>query len=174
MTPRILFFLLLLTASSSAQGLKVEYDKTHDFSKYKTFSFGESEITTPSDERVIPDATLHKYVKSSISEELKEKGLQQVDSLGDLEVSYVIGSVEKLDMERLGPLGLTPGSTDQNWSRDYWQSNLIIDLEDKGRRVWRINSTASSPSAEAARMIDQTVGEGFKKLSLKPKKEKKK
>lgn len=172
MIPRILLLLLISATSLFGQELKVEYDKNHDFSNYKTFSFGEGEITTPSDERTIPDATLHKYIKNSIAEELKEKGLKQIDSLGDLKVSYLIGSVEKLDIEQLGPLGMTPGNTSQTWSRDYWQSNLIIDLEDKGRRVWRINSTTSTPSAEAARMIDQVVGNGFKKFSLKPKKKK--
>jgi hypothetical protein len=174
MASRMVVFLLAFSFSLSAQGLKVEYDKKHDFSQYKTFYFGEGEITTPSDERIIPDATMHHYVKTSIAEELKEKGLTQLDSLGDLEVSYLIGSAEKLDVERLGPLGMTPGSTSQTWSRDYWQSNLIIDLDDHGRRVWRINSTTSSPSAEVGRMIDQVVAEGFKKFSLKPKKEKKK
>lgn len=175
MTPKIIFFLLVASLSSFAQGLKVEYDKDHDFSKYKTFHFGEAEIITPKDQRVIPDATLHKYVKGSIAEELKEKGLQQMDSLADLEVSYVIGSLEKTDIEQLGPLGMTPGSTSQTWSRDYWQSNLIIDLNERGgKRIWRVNSITGSTSTEAARAIGQVVAEGFKKFSLKPKKEKKK
>ena len=175
MTFRILLLFLVLHFSLTAQNLKVEYDKNHDFSKYKTFQFGETEIITPKDQRVIPDATLHKYVKGSIAEELKEKGLQQLDSLADLEVSYVVGSLEKTDTEQLGPLGMTPGSTSQTWSRDYFQSSLIIDLNERGgKRIWRVNSTTSSTSTEAARVINQVVAEGFKKFSLKPKKEKKK
>src|SRR6478736_7250708 len=142
MTPKILFFLLLCSVSAFSQDLKVEYDKSHDFSKYKTFSFGESEIITPRDQRQVPDATVHKYVKGAIAEELSEKGLQQLDSLGDLVVSYVVGSIEKTDTEQLGPLGMTPGSTNTTWSRDYKQSSMVIDLNERsGRRVWRINST---------------------------------
>jgi len=174
MTPKILFVLLIATASCFAQNLKVEYDKNHDFSKYKTFHFGEGEIITPKDQRTVPDATIHKSVKSAVAEELKEKGLQQLDSLADLEVSYVVGSIEKTDTEMLGPLGMTPGSTDQTWSRDYKQSSMVIDLNERsGKRVWRINSTMSTTN-DAARIIQLVVAEGFKKFSLKPKKEKKK
>ncbi|HEY5823125.1 MAG TPA: DUF4136 domain-containing protein [Cyclobacteriaceae bacterium] len=175
MTPKILFFLLVSSFTSFAQNLKVEYDKEHDFSKYKTFHFGEGEIITPKDQRLFPDATVHKYVKDAMAEEMKEKGLQQLDSLADLEVSYVVGSIEKTDTEQLGPLGMTPGSTSQSWSRDYWQSSLIIDLNERsGKRVWRVNSTTSSSSTDAARAIGMVVAEGFKKFSLKPKKVKKK
>lgn len=173
---RLLFVFLISGFSLSAQqSLKVEYDKAHDFSKYTTFHFGEGEIITPKDQRVIADDLLHKYVKAAIAEELKEKGLRQLDSLADLEVSYVVGSVEKTDLEQLGPLGMTPGSTDKTWSRDYWQSSLIIDLNERaGKRIWRINSTTSTTSTEAPRAIAQVVADGFKKFSLKPKKEKKK
>jgi len=155
--------------------MKVEYDKDHDFSKYKTFHFGEGEIITPQDKRIIKDNVLHKYVKTSIAEELKEKGLTQMDSLADLEVSYVIGSTPRTDTERLGPLGLTPGSSSQTWSHDYFESDLIIDLNDRsGKKVWRINSTTSSTTSDIGRVIDQVVAEGFKKFSTKRKKEKKK
>lgn len=176
MTFRLIFFLSAISFSLSAQGLKVEYDKDHDFTQYKTFSFGEGEIITPKDERTVKDEDLHKWVREAIAEELKEKGLQQADSSGaDLVVSYAIGSLNRRDVEQLGPLGQTPGDNSRTWSRDYAEGSFIIDLNDRSkRRVWRINASTNTSSSDQTRMIDQVVGEGFKKFSLKPKKSKKK
>src|SRR3954467_4903541 len=103
MTFRLVLFLLAVNFSLSAQGLKVEYDKNHDFTQYKTFAFGEGEIITPQDERTVKDETIHEWVKKSIEEELKEKGLTLTDSSSsDLVVSYAIGSLERRDVEQLG------------------------------------------------------------------------
>jgi hypothetical protein len=170
-----LLCLFVLGISLSAQDIKVEYDKSHDFTKYKTFAFGQGEIVTPKDQRVVKDATMHAWVKNAITEELTEKGFTQVDSLGDLVVSYAIGSLPRTDMEQLGPLGQTPGSTNQTWSRDYKQNSLIIDLNNRQNYlVWRINGTTNASGTTAQPMISEVVSEGFKKLSLKPKKSKKK
>lgn len=176
MTFRILLFLFTVSFSLSAQGIKVEYDKNHDFTTYKTFSFGEGEIVTPKDERTVPDSIIHKWIRTSITEELKEKGLQSADSSSaDLVVSYVIGSLERRDVEQLGPLGQTPGSDSRTWSRDYNEGSFIIDLNERNKkRVWRINASTNTTSNDGGRMIEQVVGEGFKKFSLKPKKAKKK
>jgi hypothetical protein len=171
------FFLLfsILTFPLFSQDIKVEYDKNHDFTKYKTFAFGQGEIVTPKDQRVVKDATMHTWVKNAITEELTEKGFMQVDSLGDLVVSYAIGSLPRTDMEQLGPLGQTPGSTNQTWSRDYSQNSLIIDLNNRQNYlVWRINGTTTASGTSPQPMIGEVVSEGFKKLSLKPKKGKKK
>ncbi|PZR40725.1 MAG: hypothetical protein DI538_03345 [Azospira oryzae] len=176
MTFRILLFLFVISFSLSAQGLKVEYDKNHDFTQYKTFAFGEGEIITPKEERTVKDEDLQKWVRTSIAEELKEKGLQEADSSSaDLIVSYVIGSLNRRDVEQLGPLGQTPGDNSRTWSRDYAEGSFIIDLNERNKkRVWRINASTNTASSDQSRMIDQVVGEGFKKFSLKPKKSKKK
>ncbi len=176
MTFRIILFLFAVSFSLSAQGLKVEYDKNHDFTQYKTFSFGEGEIITPQDERTVKDETIHEWVKKAITEELKEKGLTLADSSSsDLIVSYAIGSLERRDVEQLGPLGQTPGNDSRTWSRDYSEGSFIVDLNDRSKkRVWRINASTNTASADGGRMIETVVGEGFKKFSLKPKKSKKK
>lgn len=166
--------LLLLLVESTAQDIEVVYDKKRDFSKYKTFSRGESEVTTPKDQRQMDPVALQNMVWETIAEELKEKGLQKADSAADLVVSFVVGSTERSDFGQLGPLGMSPGSNAQSWSRDFNMGSLVIDLNEKGGTlVWRINATTSG-TAGAQQMIDQVVGAGFKKLSLKPKKQKKK
>ena len=94
---------------------------------------------------------------------------------GDLVVSFVVGSLERSDLEQLGPLGMTPGSSSQTWSRDFRLGSLIIDLNDRSNNlIWRVNATTTTNTSDAQRMIDQVVSAGFKKFSLKPKKVKKK
>lgn len=172
---RTILFLLLATVSGFAQNIQVEYDKNRDLTKYKTFTFGEGEIITPKDQRVIKDETMHKWVREAIAEELKEKGLVRVDSNADLTASYIIGSLARSDMQNLGPMGVSPGSTNQTWSRDFQQSSLVIDLNDRSKMlIWRINGVTSTTTPDAANMIREVVSKGFKKFSLKPKKEKKK
>src|SRR5436190_11734085 len=123
---RILAVLLLISFSSQAQDINVEYDKKRDLSSYKTFSMGESEVITPKDQQVEKVSNLKGWVDKSLAEELKEKGLMQVDSLGDLVATYVIGSKQQSDLQQLGPLGMEPNNPSQTWQRDYRKGSLTI------------------------------------------------
>lgn len=167
--------LILITPRVLAQDINVEYDKKRDFSRYRTFAFGESEVITPKDRRQTDEALLTKWVKGSIGNQLKEKGLQPVDSVADLVVSFVIGSQERRDVSQLGHLGTSRPNSSQTWSRDYQMGNLIIDLNDRNNNlIWRITATTTSSASDIEQLIDQVVSAGFKKFSLKPKKVKKK
>ena len=177
MTMRFIPLFLLIGFCSHAQDIEVEYDKNRDLSKYKTFSFGEGEVITPKDQQQGNPASLKKLVKSSISEQLMEKGMQQMDSTGkgDLVASFVVGSLARSDYEQLGALGMTPNSSSRTWSRDFNMGSLIIDLHDRSNNlIWRVNATTTINTTNAQSMIDQVVSKGFKKFSLKPKKVKKK
>jgi len=172
---RLLPIFLLISLSSAAQDIDVEYDKKRDFSRYKTFRIGESEVITPKDAPQSNENSLQKIVAEEIIEELTEKGLKQSkDSIADLVVSFVAGSQPRSDLQQLGPLGMTPGNSSQTWSRDFTMENLIIDLNDKSNLVWRITASSTSTTTEMKALIDSIVSAGFKKFSLKPKKEKKK
>lgn len=172
---RNISFFLLISVCSQAQDINVEYDKKRDLSRYKTFSLGEGEVITPKDQQQGNEGSLKNWVRKSIAEELKEKGLKQVDSLGDLVASYVIGSKLQSDFEQLGPLGMAPGSSSQTWSRDYRMGSLIIDLNDRNNNlIWRVNATTTSSVPDTEGLIEQVVSAGFKKFSLKPKKTKRK
>ncbi|NOT74318.1 MAG: DUF4136 domain-containing protein [Cyclobacteriaceae bacterium] len=171
---RILFFLLFISFCSTGQDIKAEYDKNRDLSRYKTFSMGESEIITPKDQIQPNEVPLQKIVTEAIEEELKEKGMIKVDSAGDLIVTFVAGSEQRTDLERLGPLGTTPGNSNQTWSRDFTVESLIIDLNDKNNTlVWRVNASVNAGSQDIKSLVDEIVAAGFKKFSLKPKKKKK-
>ena len=166
---------LLVVVTTFGQDINVEYDKNRDLSHFKSFTLGSGEIITPKDRRTGNEAKLHEWVKTAISNELKGKGLQQLDSAGDLLATYVIGTQQRTDFSQLGPLGVSPDNSSQTWSRDYQLGSLIIDLNDKSHNlIWRINATTNAAAMDIHVLIDQVVSAGFKKFSLKPKKEKKK
>lgn len=174
---RNLTFLLILAVAdfAHAQSIDVEYDKNRDFTKYKTFMFGESQITTPADQKQVDDAKMNKWIVDAITEELKLIGLEIKDSLADLVITYAEGTLARTDSERLGPLALTPGSNpDRNFTFQYRQSSLIIDMNDRsGNLIWRINSTTNITSTEIERMVDAIVERGFKKFAKAHHKKKK-
>ena len=166
-----LTLLLLITSMTSAfaQDIEAEYDKNRDFTIYKTFSLAEGEIITPKDQRKVSDEQLHKWVREAITSELKDKGMTQLDSLGDLRVSYIIGSVERSGLRSNTTGGLGGGVV----LNDYEESSIVIDMNDRNNfLVWRINGVTST-NANAETIIDEVVAKGFKKFSIKPKKKKK-
>lgn len=167
---------VLLHWPLAAQEFKIEYDKDLDLSQYRSFRFGEGQIITPQDLRQVEDAKLHQWVRGAIADELVKKGLKQVDSAADLVVSYIVGSQIRSDAGNVGPLGMTPGSDNTTYMRDYRRSSLVIDLNDtKGSKlVWRISTSVDTGMGDAQTAIDQTVSKGFKKFSIQPKKGKKK
>ncbi|HRG78074.1 MAG TPA: DUF4136 domain-containing protein [Cyclobacteriaceae bacterium] len=170
----VLYALLLSAYTAMGQEFKVEYDKDRDYTQYKTFRFGEGELTTPKDQQQVTAEQVDKWIKDSVTKELELRGLKQVDSAADLVVSYVVGTLSKSDAGSVGPMGLTPGSMDRNYSRDYRMGNLVIDMNDKrSLMVWRINATFEMSSASAQSLIDAVVQKGFKKYP-KPAKKKKK
>lgn len=174
MRPVIFLFFLVSEVTSFGQDINVEYDKNRDLSVYKTFTVGSGEIITPKDRRTGNEAKLHEWVKGAIAKELKAKGMQQVDSAGDLLATYVIGTMQRTDFSQLGPLGVSPDNSSQTWSRDYQLGSLIIDLNDRNHNlIWRVNASTSAAAMDIHVLIDQVVSAGFKKFSLKPKKVKK-
>ncbi len=166
----IFLFILLGIADSFGQDIVAEYDKDRDFTVYKTFSIGEGEIITPKDQRKIDDQKLHKWVREAIASELKDKGLTQLDSLGDLNVTYIIGSLERSNLASSGTGGIGAGVV----MNDYEQSSFVIDMNDRNNfLVWRVNGVTSTNHPNANTMIEEVVAKGFKKFSIKPKKKKK-
>jgi hypothetical protein len=73
----ILTLVIAFGASLAAQKVKVGYDKSVDFSKYKTYT--RLEPSTPPTR-----PTLYKFVVNSIDSELSAKGLRRIDRDGDL------------------------------------------------------------------------------------------
>src|SRR5262245_30638427 len=105
---RLLTILLVALTPAIAQDINVEYDKNRDLSHFKTFTMGSGEVITPRDRRTGKEDQLHKWIQDAIIEELTEKGLQKVDSAGDLLATYLVGTQQRRDVSQLGPLGVSP------------------------------------------------------------------
>jgi Domain of unknown function (DUF4136) len=71
------FIVVVLATSGFAQKVKVGYDRTTDFSKYKSYSWAKPQtpVTRP---------LLYDTVVGTIDQELKAKGLARVETNGDL------------------------------------------------------------------------------------------
>jgi hypothetical protein len=176
MTRLIVLIAILLGATSAwSQEMKVEYDKDRDYTQYKTFRFGEGELVTPKDQRQVSAQQVDKWVKDAMTNELELKGLKRADSVADLVISYVVGTLSRSDAGDVGPLGLTPGSMERTYMKDYCQGNIVIDLNDRRNiKVWRVNATMEMSSSNAEKMINQVVQKGFKKFPKSKEKAKKK
>jgi len=171
----VIFSILVLGFSTSwGQEFKVEYDKNRDYTQYKTFRFGEGELVTPKDQRQVSAEQMDKMIKEAVTRELAMKGLVPADSAADLVVSYVVGTIARSDAGDVGPMGLTPGSMERTYLKDYRQGSLVIDLNDKRDiKVWRVNATMEMSSG-VDKIINQVVQKGFKKFPKAGKKKKKK
>ncbi|MFM7195875.1 MAG: hypothetical protein ACKOYP_13985, partial [Bacteroidota bacterium] len=68
-------------------------------------------------------------------------------------------------------LGLAPGQTSANWTRDSYEGDMVIDVNDNkdGALIWRIHSATSGNSPGAESTIEQIVAKGFRKWGQKPK-----
>jgi NADPH:quinone reductase-like Zn-dependent oxidoreductase len=73
----VCLFLFALATAAFAQKVKVGYDKSVDFSKYKTYTWAEPAM--PSSRPM-----LYAMVVDSVDGELKDRGLQKTDKNGDL------------------------------------------------------------------------------------------
>jgi hypothetical protein len=71
------FIVLIFTTSGFSQKIKVGYDKSIDFSKYKTYTWAKRDtpITRP---------MLYQNMVDQIDQELKARGLQRTEKDGDL------------------------------------------------------------------------------------------
>jgi hypothetical protein len=163
--------ILFISLQTLGQEIKVEYDKKHDFSRYKTFSFGESRVVTSSEQKQVSDATIDKWIRGGVTRELEYKGMKRVDSLADLLVTYALINEPRSDAQAIGPLGMTPGSNDRTWSRNYTETTLIIDLNNHGNfLVWRVTGLADVTGRDAERAIDAIIVRGMKKFPRRGKK----
>lgn len=126
---------------------------------------------------MLADSIILGRIRNALTDELIKKGMRPRQDSADLVISYIAGTELHHDLSKNGPLGLTPGSNpDQTFQRDYKQGSLVIDLNDpkNNKLVWRVNALINSTNPDAEGVIIETVMKGFRKFSIKPKKEKRK
>lgn len=128
-----LCFCLVLSAAATAafaQKVKVGYDKSADFTRYKTYTWAEPAMppTRP---------MLYVTVVASVDEELKNRGLQRAEKDGDLiltpagGIEYGINSAAGTPM--LSTYGGAPASVDASmWTGAGGTANLTSSYVPQG------------------------------------------
>ncbi len=176
---KVLCLLLLVSASSFLWGQKVKvgYDKSADFSKFKTYAWAPQDVTAR-----MP--LVAAAIKAAVNEELTSRGLRKVDSDPDLLVSYQGGVDAKSAVAAQDPgytaSGGVPLPDSTMWSGSLgasssaeMQGTLAIDLADARRNqlVWRGTAKAKLDTQNQSKVFDQAnkaVTEMFKKYPPKP------
>ena len=165
MTMMVLFML----ASCSSLKVNSDYDKTADFSQYKTYSYyGWAENS---------DKILNQFDKERIEkafgEEFKKRGLKYVESDGDLVVTLFIVTEQKQQTTATttnmgggygGYYGYGPGygwgggmSTTSYNTYDYVVGTLVIDVYDAKEKKLVFESIGSDTINEDPKKRDKTT-----------------
>jgi hypothetical protein len=152
----IVIALLLLTAgAASAQKVAVGYDKTADFSKFKTYSWTKG----------VPakDPAIDRQIVSTIERQLEAKGLRKQGDGADLLISYhaaVVNTFDEATVARPGTWGPRTGSMEQVWQ--VVRGSLIVEMADGSTKseVWRATATdtlSNEPITDTSKYINKVT-----------------
>ena len=160
---RILFAALaaaLAGAACSTLQVSTDYDKSVDFTQYKTFSWH--------DTGDIKDDILAKRLENALSDTLAAKGLKRVETGGDvwLVAHARLSKQTQINTYNSG-LGLRlrlarrHGDADLQRLRDSLSGTLVVDLVDGAKKdmVWRgIASDTLNPQASSGGPREKAAG----------------
>jgi hypothetical protein len=155
----VLVVALLLSAPAVAQKVHIDFDRNADFGSYKTFMYKDTSETSMADTSPL----MHERAVQLIINQLKEGGLQQVESDPDLYVTYHTEEQEEMRLNTTS-FGYGYGPSwywDPYWNRgasmgsstttaySYTRGTLIIDVWDArtNNLIFRGSATAVVPSS---------------------------
>jgi Domain of unknown function (DUF4136) len=131
------FVVLCAAVTMRAQDVQYNYDRDADFSVYKTYQWVE-----PS--RMVSNGLLDKDIRRAIDGQLSQKGLQRVESNGDLHIQYqtAVDRERQVDAWTMGPRwsGMARANTST-----IEVGTLIVNLYDPAKKqlIWRGSATKS-------------------------------
>lgn len=178
MKPALLLLIVLLVGASFsnsayAQKTSAGYDKSVNFSNYKTFMFSETHGAR--------NPYVNEMIMAAVVRELTSRGLTRVDANPDLRVAYLAAAGFNLQVAEVSfgynvnPVysGLVPSAGPAMW--DVTTGTLLIDLFDNktDRIVFRgtakdVLQRAPSPDAAAdAKLVSKPVNKGIAKIFKK-------
>ncbi len=162
-----------------AAKIKCDYDKSADFSSYKTFAWGMNNIEPTRQAAGI-------VIQGAITYNLQQRGLQETDiNHADLIIRYTaVGDRDMnfapADDPTYAPAGGAPLPTATVWSpgfpvptggRYVAKGTLVIDVFDRQQRrlIWSASAsdTVSSQTQKAIQEINGIVANMFKQYPLK-------
>jgi len=172
---QLFFVVVLICVSAQAQKIKVEYDKSLDFSKFKTFAL---DLKQDSAKPMLRAAIL-----AAVQDDLLKRGLKQVNDNPDLYVQ-VYGAIDSdFSASYMDPIygsGIPP----LNYGITMWygipgtvttvvihKGTLVVDVIDAAQKklVWRGIAQQKLSSDNRQKLLDQvntSVEKMFKQYPL--------
>ena len=151
-------FLLLIAGSALAQKVSVDFDKSTDFSKYKTYAW---EAGTSAQ-----NPMTHQRIVAGIDAQLAGKGLRKVESNPDIVVVYHAATDTQVSINTLG------GGSLGGWRFGAGTATvdkvpvgqLIVDIGDTSSRkfVWR--GTASGTISSKPEKNEKALNTALTKM----------
>jgi len=124
--------LLCLAAMASAQEVHFDYDRSANFSAYRTYQWVDAKPGQATNQ------LMDQNIKRAIDGQLAMKGLQRVESGADLQVAYqaAIDQEKQFDGWGTGPRFYGPARVT---SSTIEIGKLVVDIVDAGKKqlVWR-------------------------------------
>lgn len=171
--------LLLLCAGAQAQKIKVEYDKSLDFSQFKTYAWGHHDA--------VSRPILALEIQGTIEGEFTKRGIKKVDENPDIYV-VMYGSVDSdMSVTYFNPLyggtgvippfdntfamwGYLPGGTT---SVQVHKGQLVVDVLGASQKklIWRGQATEklSDQKQKLQKQVHTAVDKMFQQYPVKPK-----
>jgi len=158
----VALFVLAVCTLTFADDVKTDRDKNADFSHYKTYSWIKAQAN---------DQLWQQRIQDAVDNALQSKGLQKVESGGDLGVAAV-GSTRNQQEYQTFYDGLGgwywQGFGEQTTTvQNYPVGSLIVDLFDSNskRLVWRGTASAalSQDPSKNEKKLDHDVSKMFEK-----------
>ena len=163
-------FFLFLPVVAQAQKVNVDFDKTTDFSKFKTYSWGQG---TPN-----PNPLGHQRIVAGIESQLALKGLQKVESNADIVVIYhaAAGHETQINTTNMGGYGYGwgryGGGTSTTTVQNIPTGELIVDIGDTQSKkfVWRgtARDTLSDKPEKNEKKLNKALTKMFEKFPPPP------
>jgi hypothetical protein len=126
--------ILALGAAAFAQDVQFDYDRSANFSNYKTYQWVDYTAVKPGDQLLDQD------IRRAVDAQLAGKGLRRVESGGDLLVGYQAGVSQEKEFDRLGGWGPWGGwGNGRVTTATIDVGKLVIGLFDPATKqlVWR-------------------------------------
>ena len=146
----------------------MEFDRSADFSKYKTFAIRDGELNSKNP--ALNSDLVKKQIDADIDKALESRGLTQVSGPSDLNVRYHFGAARKAQVETY-PAGWY-GLRTRVVRVPYSEGTLVIDLRDPSTRslVWRgIAREGKSDASKLEGKLDDMVKKAVDKYPPKVK-----
>ena len=162
----LLGFVLVFTSTVCGQKVKVDYDHSTDFSKFKTYSWDKALITLP----------VGPIIMQSVDTAMNAKGFQKVDSGADLTITALAATESDLltttpsVVPGLNPI--TNGIPTNPRALPVTKGTLVIDMLDNKARssVWRASATktlANGPTGDRerdAKNVEKPINKAVEKM----------